>query len=185
MQNKTLYAYDKTGKFVGEYPTVAEAAKYLGPQQYIANRIKQVLVGKSKTVRGYYVTYTCYLKLPVDIIEYINSPNAFHYKEPRPVYRETTNTNDRYKPYHDKYMKYRKEQQVHQYTPKGDYMFSYDSVMEASQNINANSTTQHDIPNGNKRITKAMNERTKTGKHYKYNGYYFSSIKYNNILKQN
>jgi hypothetical protein len=185
MQNKMLYAYDKQGKFVGEYPTIAEAAKNFGPQQYIANRINQVLVGKSKTVKGYYVTYTCYLKLPTEILEYINSPNAFHYKEQRPVYRETTNTNDRYKPYHDKYMKYRRPQQVHQYDPKGDYMFSYDSIYEASELLNANSTSTNAVPNGNKRIAKAMNERTKTNKHYKYNGHYFSCTKYNNLLKQN
>jgi hypothetical protein len=184
MLSKTLYAYDKTGKFVGEYPTVAEAAKNFGPQQYIANRIKQVLAGKMKTVKGYYITHTAYFKLPDEIVEFINSPNAFHYKEPRTVYRETTNTNDRYKPYHDRYMTFRKKQPVHQYTPKGDYMFTCNSIMEASQ-MNVTERTLHDVPNANKRIARAMNERTKTGKHYKWNGYYFSATKYNNILKQN
>jgi hypothetical protein len=81
-------------------------------------------------------------------------------------------------------MKYRKEQQVHQYTPKGDYMYSYNSIMEASI-YNVTATSLHDVPNANKRIAKAMNERTKTGKHYKWNGHYFSATKYNNILKQN
>jgi len=182
MQSKTIYAYDKTGKYIGEYATISEAAKSFGPQQYISNRIKQVLAGKMKTVKGYYVTYIPYFKLPDELVQYINSPNAFHYKEARPVYRETLNTNDRYKPYHDRYIKFRKAQQVHQYDPKGNYMFSYDSILEASQ---SHKEIPSHISNANKRIAKCMNERTKTGKHYKWNGYYFSGIKYNNILKQN
>ena len=182
MQNKTIYTYDKTGKFVGEYPSISEAAKNFGPQLYISNRIKQVLAGKMKTVKGYYVSHTCYFKLPDEIVEYINSPNQFHYMEARPVFRQAIISNDRYKPYNDKYMKYRNKQQVYQYDPKGIYMYSYESILIASL---YHKVKPQDVANANKRILKCMTERTKTGKHYKFNGYYFSSTQYNNVLKQN
>ena len=79
-------------------------------------------------------------------------------------------------------MKYRKKQQVYQYDPKGIYMYIYESILIASL---YHKVKPQDVANANKRILKCMTERTKTGKHYKFNGYYFSSTQYNNVLKQN
>jgi hypothetical protein len=166
MQNKTLYAYDKTGKFVGEYPSIKEASKFLYAFNMTTD-IKEVLDGKGKKLAGgFYFSYTSYFKLSDDMVRYINTPH-FTLAEHHEVCF--------------------KKQPIYQYDVKGNLVNCYDSINAAAIAINNIDYTIKENKRANDILlysvrkwiyTCIYGEPTKSGKPRKHKGYYFSDIKY-------